>query len=102
MATARVACGAPSAGISIATLSFGDIAPARLSALILKVWRPGDLIIISSDLSHYHGYDEARAIDDRELDPGGTFRDTMRVNLALEIRFPCAACQSPSELWQSR
>ena len=26
----------------------------------------------------------------------------LRVNLALEIRCPCAAGQSPSELWQSR
>lgn len=44
-------------------LVFGDIAPARLQTLIMRAYKPGDLIVVSSDLSHYHPYETAREID---------------------------------------
>lgn len=42
---------------------FGDISGGHLADIIAQFWRPGDLIIASSDLSHFHPYDEARRRD---------------------------------------
>jgi hypothetical protein len=42
---------------------FGRIDGARLAALILKIWQPDDLIVVSSDLSHFHPYATARKLD---------------------------------------
>lgn len=42
----------------------GAIAPEHVAAALAQVW--GDattLVLVSSDLSHYHGYEEARQID---------------------------------------
>ncbi len=42
----------------------GSSAPEHVAAALTQVW--GDattLVLVSSDLSHYHGYDEARLID---------------------------------------
>ncbi len=42
----------------------GSIAPEHVAAALAQVW--GDattLVLVSSDLSHYHGYEEARQID---------------------------------------
>ncbi|KAA3627451.1 MAG: AmmeMemoRadiSam system protein B [Proteobacteria bacterium] len=45
-------------------LVVGEVHPGRLRELIDHVLdNPGDLLVVSSDLSHYHGYDEARLID---------------------------------------
>ncbi|MBF0284418.1 MAG: AmmeMemoRadiSam system protein B [Magnetococcales bacterium] len=44
-------------------LVHGRIAHQRLAALALLSWRPGDLLIASTDLSHFHPDHEARRLD---------------------------------------
>ncbi len=41
----------------------GDADPADVAAGLRQVLRPDDLIVVSSDLSHYHRYDVARSKD---------------------------------------
>ncbi|MBF0380864.1 MAG: AmmeMemoRadiSam system protein B [Magnetococcales bacterium] len=41
----------------------GDISGGQLADIIDNCWQPGDLIIISSDLSHFHPYDKAVELD---------------------------------------
>lgn len=49
---------------SLVPLAVGDATPAQVSEVIEKLWGGEEtLIVISSDLSHYHPYDEACAID---------------------------------------
>lgn len=38
---------------------FGEISGGHLADILSKFWKPGDLLIASSDLSHFHSYDEA-------------------------------------------
>ena len=45
-------------------LVLGSIAPEHVAAALAEVW--GDaatLVLVSSDLSHYHAYEQARQID---------------------------------------
>jgi len=45
-------------------LVIGDASPKQVSEVIEGLWGgPETLIVISSDLSHYHPYEEARKID---------------------------------------
>ena len=44
---------------------FGDISGGHLADIIAKFWQPSDLLIASSDLSHFHPYDEARRLDNQ-------------------------------------
>lgn len=45
-------------------LVVGDAAPAEVARVIERLWGGDEtLIVISTDLSHYHPYDEANAID---------------------------------------
>ncbi len=47
-------------------LVVGDAAPNHVGRVLEALWGgPETLILISSDLSHYHGYDEARTRDER-------------------------------------
>lgn len=47
-------------------LAVGDATTDRVAAVLDAVWGgPETLIVISTDLSHYHPYDEARRIDGR-------------------------------------
>jgi len=49
---------------SVIPIVAGDASPELVSQLLDKLWGgPETLIVISSDLSHYLKYDEARAID---------------------------------------
>ena len=42
----------------------GDVSPAEVSEVIDALWGgPETLVVISSDLSHYHAYAEAKRID---------------------------------------
>lgn len=42
----------------------GSIAPEQLAAALAQVWgNAATLVLVSSDLSHYHSYQEARQID---------------------------------------
>jgi len=49
---------------SLVPLAVGAATPAQVSEVIERLWGGEEtLIVISSDLSHYHSYDEACAID---------------------------------------
>lgn len=49
---------------SLLPIVIGECAPAAVAAVIDTLWGgPETLIVISSDLSHFHTYDEARRID---------------------------------------
>lgn len=41
----------------------GRIACTRLADILLRDWSPDDLIVVSSDLSHYHPDEEAKRLD---------------------------------------
>ena len=48
----------------IVPFAVGDATPREVADVIRLLWGgPETLIVVSSDLSHYHGYTEARAID---------------------------------------
>jgi hypothetical protein len=50
-------------------LTVGDAAPGDVAEVLEAVWGgPETLIVISSDLSHYLPYDQARALDQRTAD----------------------------------
>lgn len=49
-------------------LVVGSAAPAQVAEVIQALWGgPETLFVISTDLSHYHAYDTARAIDGRTV-----------------------------------
>ena len=49
---------------SLVPLAVGVATPEQVAEVIERLWGGAEtLIVISSDLSHYHPYDEARAID---------------------------------------
>ena len=49
---------------AIVPFAVGDATPREVADVIGLLWGgPETLIVVSSDLSHYHGYAEARAID---------------------------------------
>ncbi|MBF0341402.1 MAG: AmmeMemoRadiSam system protein B [Magnetococcales bacterium] len=47
----------------IVPLVYGEMSGGHLADLLAGCWKPEDLIVISTDLSHYHPYDEARRLD---------------------------------------
>ena len=45
-------------------LVVGDVAPQEVAHLLRQLWDgPETLIVVSSDLSHYHSYETARRLD---------------------------------------
>lgn len=49
---------------TLVPLAVGDASPSQVAEVIERVWGgPETLIVVSSDLSHYHRYEEAAAID---------------------------------------
>ena len=49
---------------SLVPFVVGDAAPEKVAEVLERLWDgPETLIVISSDLSHYHSYDRAREID---------------------------------------
>ncbi|CAN5576211.1 AmmeMemoRadiSam system protein B [soil metagenome] len=52
------------ASFDLLPLVVGDAAPAQVAQVIERLWGgPETLIVISTDLSHFHGYEEANQID---------------------------------------
>jgi len=50
-------------------LVVGDAAPAEVAEALELVWGgPETLVVVSSDLSHYHDYDTAKRLDQRTAD----------------------------------
>ncbi|MBF0588761.1 MAG: AmmeMemoRadiSam system protein B [Magnetococcales bacterium] len=50
---------------TLVPLVFGKVKGSRLADLLDLYRRPDDLIIISSDLSHFYAYEEAKALDEQ-------------------------------------
>ena len=49
---------------TLVPLAVGDATPAEVAEVLERLWGGDEtLVLISSDLSHYHGYAEAQAID---------------------------------------
>jgi len=49
---------------AVAPLVIGDAAPQQVAEVLRRLWGgPETLIVVSSDLSHYHDYDTARRLD---------------------------------------
>jgi len=64
-------------GFTLVPLLVGQASASDVAGVIESLWGGDEtLILVSSDLSHYHGYDECRAID----------RETAAAILALEPR----------------
>ncbi len=49
--------------IPIVPLTFGKIRPEKINILLRKIWNPEILVIVSSDLSHYYSYEDAKKLD---------------------------------------
>ncbi len=58
----------------------GDADPSEIAIGLKRVLRPDDLIVVSSDLSHYHRYDVARSRDTEFL------RSVLEYNLEEAVR----------------
>jgi len=51
-------------GFSLVPFAVGDARPDEVAAVIGRLWGGREtLFVLSSDLSHYHSYDEAKSID---------------------------------------
>jgi AmmeMemoRadiSam system protein A len=50
---------------SILPVVFGNVDPAQVARAVATQLDDKTLLVVSSDLSHYHPYDEARQLDDR-------------------------------------
>jgi hypothetical protein len=49
---------------SLVPLVVGDVAPGEVAEVLDRLWGGAEtLVVVSSDLSHYHSYDRAREID---------------------------------------
>ena len=67
-------------------LAVGAASPEQVAEVLEAVWGgPETLIVISTDLSHYHPYDEARAID------AGTIGQISRMETGLTHEQACGA-----------
>ena len=71
---------------SIVPLAVGRATPDEVAQVLDALWGgPETLIVISSDLSHYHGYEDARALD------SATVRAILRFDTAIEHEQACGA-----------
>jgi MEMO1 family protein len=71
---------------SLVPLVVGDAGPAEVAEAIERLWGgPETLIVISSDLSHYHPYDTAREID------GATVKSILGFDTGISHEQACGA-----------
>ncbi|MBF0356972.1 MAG: AmmeMemoRadiSam system protein B [Magnetococcales bacterium] len=49
-------------------IMFGDISGGQLADIVATCWQQEDLIIVSSDLSHFHPYQQAQKLDQNSHD----------------------------------
>ena len=79
-------CSACSARFAIVPLAVGDATPDEVAEVLDRLWGgPETLIVISSDLSHYHGYDEARRRDE------ATAQAILRFDAGIDHEQACGA-----------
>jgi AmmeMemoRadiSam system protein B len=70
----------------IVPFAVGDASAAEVAAVIERLWGgPETLIVVSSDLSHYHPYEEARQID------RGTAAAILALDSSLDHEQACGA-----------
>jgi MEMO1 family protein len=63
---------------TLVPLAVGDASPTEVAEVIERVWGGSEtLIVVSSDLSHYHPYDEATEIDRSTADEILALADTL-------------------------
>ena len=71
---------------SLVPLVVGDAAPEKVADVLERVWGGNEtLIVISSDLSHYHSYEHARRID------GATVRAILGFDAGISHEQACGA-----------
>lgn len=56
------------ADFTLVPVVVGDAAPADVARVIESLWREDTLVVISTDLSHYHDYVTARRIDAQTIE----------------------------------
>ena len=72
--------------LTIVPLNAGDATPQEVGDVLRALWGgPETVIVISSDLSHYHPHDVARALDDQ------TIADIAALHLPIHPRRACGA-----------
>ncbi|MFH1153488.1 MAG: AmmeMemoRadiSam system protein B [Pseudomonadota bacterium] len=54
--------------LPLVPLTVGDVDPEALVDMVNGILAPGDLLVVSSDLSHFLDYDQARTVDKKTLD----------------------------------
>jgi AmmeMemoRadiSam system protein B len=63
---------------TLVPLAVGDASPPEVAEVIERLWGgPETLIVVSSDLSHYHPYDRAAEIDSSTVDDILALADTL-------------------------
>ncbi|TMH38148.1 MAG: AmmeMemoRadiSam system protein B [Betaproteobacteria bacterium] len=73
-------------GFSLVPLVVGDAAPEKVADALERIWGGTEtLIVISSDLSHYHSYESARRID------GATVRAILGFDAGISHEQACGA-----------
>jgi AmmeMemoRadiSam system protein A len=71
---------------SLVPLAVGDATPEEVAQVLERLWGGTEtLIVISSDLSHFHAYDEARAID------AGTVKTILESGTGISHHQACGA-----------
>jgi len=71
---------------SLVPLVVGSVAPEQVAEVLERLWGgPETLIVVSSDLSHYHAYEEARRID------GATVRAILGFDARISHAQACGA-----------
>jgi len=71
---------------SLVPLAVGAATPSEVAEVIEKLWGGEEtLIVVSSDLSHYHAYEEARAID------RGTAQAILELSTDIDHEQACGA-----------
>jgi AmmeMemoRadiSam system protein B len=75
----------------------GGASPAQVAQMLDRVWGgPETLVVVSSDLSHYHGYEEARARD------GETAEAILHLDATLVPEEACGAAPINGLLREAR
>src|SRR5262245_36464318 len=82
---------------SLVPLVVGDADPAKVAEVVERLWGGEEtLVVISSDLSHYHSYDSAREID------GGTVQAILDFDPGISHEQACGATPIVGLLLASR
>lgn len=84
-------------GFELLPLVVGDAAPEEVAQVLERLWGgPETLIVISTDLSHYHPYEEANALD------AASCAQVMALDATLSHEQACGATPLNALLRQAR